>query len=1141
MGTNLTNIIITQPNGNRVPMQNRRTATGVVSAKQNWALNAEDTVDIIVDSPYPQTYNIGDRITIFARDYKLNRLPSVKKFGTYYFQYTLQFEGVQYDLLRVTYDLTIDTTTNELQDIQGDSLTGNLRRFMTVLIANANRVFPGKWKLGECPETVGDKTLTFAESDNCLSVLQNLCGEDNFNVEFDIVQASGIYTINLYDRVGQILPYKFQYGKGLGLYELQRENVSSSNIVTRLKVYGSTENITSKYRADRLCLPGRTKGQSYIEKAEMVAKYGIFEGRKNFDNVKPSFTGSVESKIDEFSFIDTKFPFDLTEKNEDGETLYLINGLSAKIHFNTGNLAGYDFEMKAYDHTNKMFTLIQTTDDRGNVFPSETSAAFQFGIGDEYNVLDIAYSPEIEAQAEEELEEEGNKYYNQNCQPKVQYSLSVTKAYLEKIVGTSDSITNVFTPGDYLHVVDEDIDVDKAIRIKSFVRNILDPYEYELKISDTTTSASIITNVISELINLDNIVSINNLKDPRRARANWRTSREVLNMVFDPEGDYYTDKIKPNSIDTLALSVGAKSMQFGLMNTVFQPNFQGNSNVVKWQGGILTHYTINEESAVSWVMADAQTTLTSNVPYYLYAKCEKNGTAGSFIFTTSQIKVDEDANYYHFLVGTLSSIDAELKARSLALTYGFTMINGRFIKTGRIESADGETYFDLDDNTIRGRITFTHGSSGYNNIIDRPDLSHFISDTDGVVAIYYKDYPPTTSNFPASGWTVAEKKEHIGDLFRYFNGDGYVWYQWEQYSTIVRDDGGNQVFVIGYRWMEVSPIPSWFEYIKGAALIFMGIRPTPPYSIRDLWLNGGVFLHCIKSKTSSENFNEADWDDANIYDNTQTTIDGGIVTSGTVQLAGSSNNILAGITGEGKTNDSVRIWSGASFTNRNNAPFRVLQDGSVVMTNATMNGKIEANEESLFKGNVIIADDAIKLNTDGSGKLASGNIEWDADGSINVSNATMTNATMTNATVTNATVTNATVTGKLNASQGLRLNETTTLIAGTYHSPKTIDLNNYTSNVYYLKRDSNDNVASSDVRTTIILPSNNGVNMLFLFIDDGIACDVGFISYGQSVYCFQWRHNALKNVLLLLRKINSNNSLNPWSVLDFDDSIGGAT
>lgn len=726
MGTNLTNIIITQPNGNRVPMQNRRTATGVVSAKQNWGLNAEDTVDITVESPFPQTYNIGDRITIFGRDYKLNRLPSVKKTGMHEFQYTLQFEGVQYDLFRVTYDLTIDTTMNKLQDIQGDSLTGNLRRFMTVLVANANRVFPGKWKLGVCPDTIGDKTLTFGESDNCLSVLQNLCSQSNFNVEFDIVQADGIYTINLYERVGQTLPYKFEYGKGRGLYDLHRENVSSANIVTRLKVYGSTENITSKYRADRLCLPGRTKGQSYIEKAKMVAKYGIFEGRKNFDNVKPTFTGSIESKVDEFSFIDTKFPFDLNDKNADGETLYLINGVSAKIHFNTGNLAGYDFEVKSYDHATHKFTLIKTTDDRGDVFPSETSAAFQFGLGDEYKVLDIAYSPEIEAQAEAELAEVGNKYYDQNCQPKVQYGLSVTKAYLEKIVGTPDSITNVFAPGDYLHVVDKDIDVDKAIRIKSFVRNILDPYEYTLTISDTVISATITNRVISDLVELDKIITINNLKDPTRARANWRSSRDVLNMVFDPEGDYYTDKIKPNSIDTMALSVGAKSMQFGLLNTVFQPNFNGNPSLVNWNGGVLTHYTIKEESAVSWVMANGSTTLIGNEPYYLYAKCEKNGTAGSFIFTTSQIKVDEDANYYHFLVGTLSSLDPELKVRSLALMYGFTMVNGRFIKTGRIESADGTTYFDLDNSEMGGNLKFkaADGTMKDVSVLEQNDLDY---------------------------------------------------------------------------------------------------------------------------------------------------------------------------------------------------------------------------------------------------------------------------------------------------------------------------------------------------------------------------------------------------------------------------------
>ena len=427
MGTNL---IIQKADGSLVPIQNRHTATRVTSGKQTWALNAEDTLNITVESPFPQKYNIGDSITVFGRDYKLNRLPKVKRTGMHEFSYDLEFEGIQYDLLRVTYDLTIDTTNNQLQDVQGDSLTGDLRRFMVVLIANANRVFPGKWKLGTCPETIGDKTLTFGESDNCLSVLQNLCGESNFRVEFEIETADGIHTVNLKERVGQTLPYTFMYGKGNGLYALNRDNVSNSNIVTRLKVYGSTENITMKYRADRLCLPGKNKAQSYIEKPEAVMKYGVFEARKNFDNIKPTYTGVVSAIVagNVLQFKDNSFPFDLNAKEPDGETTkYLIAGVDAKIHFNTGNLAGYDFTVKNYDHATRTFTLNKLTDDRGDVFPSETSLAFQFGVGDEYKITDIAYSEEIEQAAENKLAEEANKYYDQNSQPKVQYGLTVTK------------------------------------------------------------------------------------------------------------------------------------------------------------------------------------------------------------------------------------------------------------------------------------------------------------------------------------------------------------------------------------------------------------------------------------------------------------------------------------------------------------------------------------------------------------------------------------------------------------------------------------------------------------------------------------------------------------------------------------------
>lgn len=694
------NLIITKRNGNRVPLQSRHMATAVTSARQTWVLNGDDTVDITVQSPYRQTYDIGDKITVFGRDYTLNRLSKSKKSGAHEFQYTLQFEGVQYDLLRATYDVTIDTTNNNLQDVQGDSLTGNLHRFLTVLIANANRVFPGKWRLGSCPETASDVTLTFGESDNCLSVLQSLMGKFGESLFFDIAVDGSVYVLNILS-ASRTLPFTLEFGKNQGLYMISRDNVSSANIVTRLKVYGSASNITSKYRADRLCLPGKTKAQSYIEKPEAVAKYGIFEGRKHFDNIKPTFTGHVQAVGDSvLELIDPTISFDLNAKEADGVTTkYLLNGVAAKVHFNTGNLAGYEFEIAKYDHATHKITLRKFTDDRGDVFPSETSAAFQFATGNEYKIVDITLPPELISAAENELLETGTKYYDQNSQPKVQYSVSVTKAYIEKHFATDAGIVNVFVPGDYVPIKDPDIDVDKAIRIKSITRNVLDPYEYNLTISDTVTS-NITNRVISDIIDIDKVLEVNNLKDPARARANWRSSREVLDMVFDPEGDYYTDKIKPNSIDTLALSVGAKSMQFGLSNTIFMPNYNGNVNTLKWKGGLLSHYAISDDGVKSWIIQDGQITLNdSSKPYYIYAKCNRNGENGTFDITTVQHKVEESTEFYYFWIGIVNSVDSETNVRTLSLMYGFTTISGRYIKTGRIESSgDSGSFFDLDSN-----------------------------------------------------------------------------------------------------------------------------------------------------------------------------------------------------------------------------------------------------------------------------------------------------------------------------------------------------------------------------------------------------------------------------------------------------------
>jgi hypothetical protein len=145
------------------------------------------------------------------------------------------------------------------------------------------------------------------------------------------------------------------------------------------------------------------------------------------------------------------------------------------------------------------------------------------------------------------------------------------------------------------------------------------------------------TRIIADQIEIDTIIAINNLADPSKARRNWRASQEVLSMVFDPEGNYYSDKIKPLIIETTMLQVGAKSMQFVLQNVIFEPNYQGNPNYLRVSGGNLIHYTI-EDSIRTWLIGKIEFSLVNDTAYYIYARCHISGNAGNIFLNTAQKK-----------------------------------------------------------------------------------------------------------------------------------------------------------------------------------------------------------------------------------------------------------------------------------------------------------------------------------------------------------------------------------------------------------------------------------------------------------------------------------------------------------------------
>lgn len=690
-------IIVRHPDGTTALLTSRARKSGVTKAEQSITLLGADTVAITVKSATPLTFHLGDQIDVYGKTYTLNQLPGIKKTGNRNFEYTLTFEGVQYELIDVQFLLPDDTVL--------DSFTGDLEDFLGILIGNLTRVYPGKWVLGVYPANTEYKTLTYTEK-NCLEVLQDLC--EQYSTEFEITQANGVRTLNI-KTAGVNFPYTFRYGRTGGLYELTRQNINSKNVVTRLYVYGGSSNLGDKYRYTRLCLPGKAKNASYIEDAAAIAAYGLKENTKIFDDIRPERYGEVTAAGSAYyAFKDATMNFDLNEKDSAGNTKWLIDGATAKVKFTTGNLAGYEFDIHKYDHATKEIQVVPFTDENGMKFPSETSAAFQFGVGDKYFFTDINLPDTYKTDAENKLLAEGNKAITEYSQPQVQYGLSIDENFIRQFAGEL-TVVNLFAVGDYIPVEDEDIGVNKSVRITAFTRDLLREYKYNITLGDSVTKTTI-TRVIEDLQKIDNVIEINDLADPSKARRNWKASQEVLANVFDPEGHYYSEKIKPLSIETTMLATGARSQQFVLQNTRFEPNYEGNPNTVKVVGGTLVHYTI-AETVKSWQLNTATfSNLVSGTVYYIYARCQKTGTAGNIVFDTVQRAVDGDPTYYYFLIGSLSSVitdtDGNRPARLIALTYGATTINGRFLATGRIQSGDGQTYFDLDAGEIGGSIKF---------------------------------------------------------------------------------------------------------------------------------------------------------------------------------------------------------------------------------------------------------------------------------------------------------------------------------------------------------------------------------------------------------------------------------------------------
>lgn len=894
-------IIITHTDGNETPLFSRKNVSGISKATQKAALLSDDVVTISVSSAVPLPVDIGDRIKVYGRTYKANQLPEPGKNGLRRYEYDITFEGLQYDLIDAQYKLP--------PEAYGDTYYSDLYGHLRVLVWNANRVQPNKWRLGNCPAegTTDYKNLT-TSSRNCLQVLQDICSE--WNVEFEITPGDSFNTINIKEKAGVTHAFTLRYGRGKGLYSLKRTNVNNAGITTRLFVYGGQDNLGQNYGHTRLCLPHTDRLTSFLEDAKAIAQYGVKENEKTYD-IKPERIGEVTAiGADEITFSDTtagdNAMFDLNAKKADGSTAYLLDGVAAKVTFQTGQLAGYEFDVHSYDHATRTFILNRFTDENGMVFPSATSEAFQIAKGDKYIITEIQLPQSYIDAAENKLAEAAKKDFPAMTQPQVSYKLTLSEEFLIKTFGREVE-TEIFHVGDYINVEDEELGIKKAVRIVRIERNLLKRHSYEITLSDTVTKSTTVR-VLNEIEDINDVININKLADPTRARRRWMATQELLNMVFDPEGDYYSEKIKPLSIETQMLSVGAKSTQFTLLNVTFQPNYNKDPNALYISGGRLAHYAL-EENIRTWVLTEATyTNLKTATAYYIYARCSTTENTGVIRLSESAITVEQEAGYYNFLVGVLNSVvtDAGGKnpGRLVSLTYGSSTINGRFLRTGRIESSGGgKCYFDLDNDEIGGVIRFVGSDGNYYNIADvqekTDELKDYINNTlpgvlgelqaqlDGVIEQWFYDEDPAPlstaplaePNTPAKEWEEAdataggteEREKHLGDLY-YNTSSGKVW---RYIKSKIRPRPGAALSAnYYYFWQELEDTElaqalalaqDALDAANDKAKIFVS-TPYTPYYVGDLWVQGstGDILRC-KTERLTGAYNASDWEKASKY------------------------------------------------------------------------------------------------------------------------------------------------------------------------------------------------------------------------------------------------------------------------------------